>query len=111
MGNVLRMDKKRVVEGMIGLGWSDRRIQRETHVHRITIAKHRKAFQNRPQVPAGYSAEKGLNDPQVPTGELLGLVTDIEDPDPNVGSDANSRPLPPPRNAQLIPHLPVIKPD
>ena len=63
MGNVLRMGKKHVIEGMIGLGWSDRRIQRETKIHRITVAKYRKTLQNRPQVPAGFSPEKGQNDP------------------------------------------------
>lgn len=59
MGNVLRMSKKHVIEGMIGLGWSDRRIQRETHVHRMTVAKYRKSLQNRPQLPPGFSDEKG----------------------------------------------------
>jgi transposase len=100
MGNVLRMDKKRVIEGMIGLGWSDRRIQRETHVHRITIAKYRKALQNRPQVPAGFSAEKEQNDPQLPTGsdaDVPGLSVQVEPA------------LPPPRNGSLIPHLAAIK--
>ena len=92
MGNVLRMDKKHVIEGMFGLGWSDRRIQKETHVHRITVAKYRKAIQNRPQVPTDFFAEKGQNDPQVPTG-----------------SEVSSPPLPSPRNALLVPHLSAIK--
>ena len=104
MGNVLRMDKKRVVEGMIGLGWSDRRIQRETHVHRMTIAKYRMALQNRPQVPAGFSAEKGQNDPQVPTG------SELQEPEISAEHEPDSSPpLPPPRNASLIPHLNAIK--
>ncbi len=107
MGNVLRMDKKRVVEGMIGLGWSDRRIQRETHVHRITIAKYRKALQNRPQVPAGFSAEMGQNDPQVPA-ESGGF--EAEDSELLGERDPRFSPaLPPPRNASLIPHLPALK--
>ena len=59
MGNVLRMSKKHVIEGMIGLGWSDRRIQRETHVHRMTVAKYRKSLQNRPQLPPAFRTKKG----------------------------------------------------
>ena len=68
MANVLRMDKKRFIEGLIGLGWSDRRIQRESGIHRITVAKYRRMLQTDPKVPAGYSSEKGQNDPHVPTG-------------------------------------------
>jgi transposase len=86
------MDKKHIIEGLLGLGWSDRRIQKETGVHRITVAKYRKALENRPQVPADFFVEKGQNDPQVPTGSVL--------PSP---------PLPPPRNALLLPHLGVLK--
>ncbi len=100
MGNVLRMDKKRVIEGMIGLGWSDRRIGRETRVHRITVGKYRRVLQNRPQVPAGFLSETGQNDPQVPTGSeahTIGTAT------------GTSPPLPPPRNALLLPHLGAIQ--
>lgn len=103
MGNVLRMDKKRIIEGLIGLGWSDRRIQRETHVHRITVAKYRKALQTDPKVPAGISDEKGQNDPQVPTG------SEVDPPMPDLPRAAISPPLPPPRNSLLVPHVPAIK--
>ncbi len=107
MGNVLRMDKKHVIEGMIGLGWSDRRIQRETRISRLTVAKYRKSFQTSPQVPTGFPAEKGQNDPQVPAGsgehsvlpEMLSADADID----------ASPALPPPRNVLLFPHLPAIK--
>lgn len=44
MGNVLRMDKKCVIEGMIGLGWFDRWIQWEIYVHWIMIVKYWKVF-------------------------------------------------------------------
>jgi transposase len=119
MGNVLKMDKKQVIEGMIGLGWSDRRIQRETRINRITVAKYRKALQNDPQVPAGFFPEKGHNITQAPASEAafaeqwlanrydkIGLdsLTDL------ANTDADLTPaLPPPRNAQLLPHLPAIK--
>lgn len=104
MGNVLRMDKKHVIEGLIGLGWSDRRIQRETRVHRITVAKYRKALQTDPQVPAGFSGEKGQNDPQVPTGS-----EPSPPPDSMVPDECILPSLPPPRNSLLVPHVPAIK--
>ena len=91
MGNVLRMDKKHLVEGLIGLGWSNRRIERETKIHRITIAKYRLGLQNDPQVPAGFSEQNRQNDPQVPTGL----------------PPADS--LPVPRNALLLPHVESIR--
>jgi transposase len=111
MGNVLRMDKKHVIEGMIGLGWSDRRIQRETHVHRITVAKYRRTLQNRPQVPAGFSAGKGQNDPQVPAGSEASDSPGPVDEGTLAGTDQERLPppLPPPRNTLLVPHLPAIQ--
>lgn len=98
MANVLRMDKKRFIEGLVGLGWSDRRIQRETGIHRITVAKYRRTLQNDPQVPTGFSAQNGQNDPQVPAGSV-------------VESDSTPSPPPPPtsRNALLTPHLSAIR--
>ncbi|MDQ3001157.1 MAG: IS21 family transposase [Fibrobacterota bacterium] len=124
------MSKKHVIERMIGLGWSDRRIQRETHVHRITVAKYRKSLQNRPQLPPGFSDEKGQNDPQVPAGQgpvagetpvagqgPVGDPSGSGDPYPVdddtflAGSDKEylPPPLPPPRNALLVPYLPAIQ--
>ena len=110
MANVLSMDKKRIVEGLIGLGWSDRRIQRETHVHRITVAKYRKALQNDPKVPTGFSDEKGQNDPQVPTG----FFDEKDQNDPQLPAGSGTLDAPPlsgplPRNPLLHPHLPAIK--
>lgn len=125
MGNVLKMSKKHVIEGMIGLGWSDRRIQRETHIHRITVAKYRKSLQNRPQLPSGFSGEKGQNDPQVPADASSvagqGPVSDpsgsadtysVDDAVVLAGADEERLPPPPlpsPRNALLLPHLPAIQ--
>ncbi len=112
MGNVLRMSKKHVIEGMIGLGWSDRRIQRETHVHRMTVAKYRKSLQNRPQLPPGFSDEKGQNDPQVPADEAsVAGQRPVDDDAFLAESDKKSLPppLPPPRNALLLPCLPAIQ--
>lgn len=85
MGNVLRMDKHRIINGLIGLGWSNRRIHREIGVHRDTIASYRFRFQNKPQVPADFFGEKGQSGPEVPTDSLAGA------------------PLPLPRNAALVP--------
>ena len=118
MGNVLRMSKKHDFEEMNGLGWSDRRIQRETHVHRITVAKYRKSLQNRPQLPPGFSGEIGQNDPHIPAGQGpiagSGGSTDPYPVDDDVvlaESDKESLPppLPPPRNPLLVPYLPAIQ--
>ena len=115
MANVLRMDKKRFIEGLIGLGWSDRRIQRESGIHRITVAKYRRMLQTDPKVPAGYSSEKGQNDPHVPTGSSA--EKGQNDPKVPAGStevaESDSAPPLPPlpvsRNALLTPHLTAIQ--
>ena len=92
MGNVLRMDKKQLIEGMVKLGWSDRRIARETKINRTTVARYRRAFQTMPQVPTG---SLHYLDPTIP------FV-------PSVDSVSLPPAAPPPRNALLLPHLVAI---
>lgn len=65
MGNYLRMEKQHLIQNFIGLGWSDRRISRETGISRNTICKYRN--QNEPKVPPDPSQI----DPQVPTDSPL----------------------------------------
>ena len=86
MGNVLRMDKQHIIRGLFGLGWSDRRIHRETQIHRDTLARYRRVFQNGPQVPPDFLCEKGQSGPQVPADSV-----------------ARPPPFPPPRNSALLP--------
>jgi len=52
MGNALRMSEKDILISLFRLGWSNRRISRETGFHRKTIRRYRKDFQSVPEVPA-----------------------------------------------------------
>lgn len=65
--NVLKMDKQQQIQSLIGLGWTDRRIHRESGINRITIARYRKMLQSMPQVPTDVAQEQAENVPQVPT--------------------------------------------
>ena len=40
MANVLKMDKQTLIKQLLDLGWSYRRIHRETGIHRDTIARY-----------------------------------------------------------------------
>ena len=40
MGNYLNMADKQRIQALLELGWSYRRIQRETGVHRDTVARY-----------------------------------------------------------------------
>ena len=40
MANVLSMEKKILIEQLLSLGWSYRRIERETGIRRETISRH-----------------------------------------------------------------------
>jgi len=81
MGNELKMEQKQQIQALIGLGWRDRAIRRETGFDRGTIAKYRKQHeeklktlappmeidgQNRPKVPTDFSVPEIQNQPKVP---------------------------------------------
>ena len=66
MGNVLKMDRQQVIQGLIRLNWSDRAIHKETGIHRKTISSYRKQFQNVPEVPTDSNGPTIQNVPQVP---------------------------------------------
>lgn len=73
MGNVLKMDKVHLIQGFLRLNLSDRAIKRQTGIHRDTISKYRKQFQNGPQVPADLDSGSSTgiqNGPKVPTDFL-----------------------------------------
>ncbi len=95
MSNVLRMDKQKQIQSLINLGWSDRRISRETGIHRFTISKYRQQFQNRPKVPPDFFGEKGQ------------LVQDPIQNVPKVLTDPSA--LPATSSQQLQPYLQQIK--
>jgi len=45
------MEKQQQIQVLTNLGWTDRAISRGTGINRGTVAKYRKTFQNRPEVP------------------------------------------------------------
>jgi len=54
MGNYLKMAFKQQIKALLALNWSYRRIERETGVHRETIARYAKEGDSKPaKVPAG----------------------------------------------------------
>ncbi len=66
MGNVLRMNKKQLNEGMVKLGWSDRRIAPETKIDHTTVARYRRAFEIKLQVPTDSSdTNSGIPEHQI----------------------------------------------
>ena len=68
MSNYLSMNKKQLLHQFNTLGWSKRRISRETGIHRKTVAKY--LNQNVPEVPADFLGEKGQSVPEVPAAFL-----------------------------------------
>ena len=68
MSNYLSMNKKQLLHQFNTLGWSKRRISRETGIHRTTAAKY--LTQNVPEVPADFLGEKGQSVPEVPADFL-----------------------------------------
>lgn len=42
MGNTLKMDKKDLIKRLFATGWSNRKINRSTGIHRLTISRYRK---------------------------------------------------------------------
>lgn len=68
MSNYLGMDKQQLIKQLLMLGWSGRRIERETQINRRTTKKYQSAFnnQNTPKVPPDFLGEKGhLSPPSV----------------------------------------------
>lgn len=61
MANCLKMEKKQQIYGLLELGWSYRRIQRETGVHRETVARYHREWLSKPA--------------KVPTGSEMGAVS------------------------------------
>ena len=67
MGNYLKMADKQRILALLELGWSYRRIERETGVRRETIARHDpRRNSNAAKVPTGFLAKPA----RVPTGSV-----------------------------------------
>ena len=51
MGNTLRMDKKDLIRRLLTLGWSNRKINRSTGIHRDTVSIYRKQWKQEKWTP------------------------------------------------------------
>ena len=101
MGNVLKMDRKQLIIGLMKLGHSDRAINKATGIHRKTVAHYRQQFQNVPQVPTDETAVESQNVPPVPTN----LAPDEQ----FTRQDIENEPLPPTQSHQVIPYREEIR--
>ena len=66
MANVLSMEKQILVQQLIELGWSYRRIERETGIRRETISRYDLRRTDPAHVPAGGQAVDPQNRPKCP---------------------------------------------
>lgn len=67
MANVLKMDKQTLIKQLLDLGWSYRRIHRETGLHRDTIAKYDPKHPKWANLPTDTQAENSVqNRPKCP---------------------------------------------
>ena len=57
MANILKMEKKQTVLALLKLGWSYRRIERETGVRRETIARYDPGRDSKPAKVTPGSAQ------------------------------------------------------
>lgn len=66
MANQLKMDKVQIIQGLLKLRWSYRRIERETGIHRDTVRKYDPQRAKPAEVPAGGAGECLQNQPKCP---------------------------------------------
>ena len=63
MGNILKMDKQEVIKRLLGLGWSNRKINRSTGIHRDTISIYRRRWKRNQGVSSADSSGTVSRDP------------------------------------------------
>ena len=63
---VEKLDKKAILAGLFRLGWSDRAINRETGIHRVTVKRYRAEFLSVPEVPTDSGDGDVQSVPEVP---------------------------------------------
>lgn len=103
MGNNLRMEKQQQIQALTNLGWTDRAIGRATGINRGTVAKYRKAFQNKPEVPNDPIPPILEKQPNVPTD----FIDNSEENRPEVPADLP--PLPTTNSTQIQPYTEKIR--
>jgi hypothetical protein len=94
VSNVLSQEKKQQVIALGRLGWSLRRIQRETHIRRETAASYLKAAGIATRPPGGWGH-------RAPAKPAIQLITDFGAgrPSKKLSSDAAHRTARPSRTA------------
>ena len=103
MSNVLGMGKQQILQGFFRQGWSNRQIRRETGIHRRTIAKYRKRFQNAPKVLTDSPGVLSQNAPKV----LTDSMGQADQNAPNVRTDLPE--LPGSKSIRLQPYLTKVR--
>lgn len=107
MANVLKMEQQALIRGLLELGWSYRRIERETGVRRETIARYdpKHPRYGGAQAP-GPNAAKVPTDPDAPGGQNRPKCP------PSSPADAAPKPARdrrPTRTSNAAPFEPVIR--
>lgn len=81
MPNILKMEKQALIQQLLSLGWSYRRIQKETGIHRTTISKYDpshpshkfKSQSSSAKDSSSISTNDEFNNHKVPTGSGSGF--------------------------------------
>lgn len=78
MGNYLKMAIKQQIKALLGLNWSYRRIQKETGVHRETIARYAREGDSKPaKVPAGSNPGFSSGSQAAPHNDFISIEKDL----------------------------------
>jgi len=71
MGNTLRMDKKDLIKRLLALGWSNRKINRSTGIHRDTVSIYRKQWKQEHTAIEVDNSDQSSSDPTANKSEYL----------------------------------------
>ena len=96
MSNVLREEQKQQVIALGRLGWSLRRIQRETGIRRETISAYLK------EAGVELRPPRGRRLPAKPASRLAGVTPELEHPKPTGEMPADSTPAKPASEAEEV---------
>jgi len=71
MGNTLRMDKKDLIKRLLALGWSNRKINRSTGIHRDTVSIYRKKWEQEHTAVEVDNSDQSSSEPTANKSEKL----------------------------------------
>ncbi len=78
MGNTLKMDKKDLIKRLFKTGWSNRKINRSTGIHRHTISRYRKKWELDQVVATARECDHSSSNPATSEAEILGQSVPLE---------------------------------